>query len=192
MASKPKRKLPTLPEDLEGMFRTTEVYQLGARILQTNMQLGIMVVLPWIALSALSLEIILKCLIKLEGGTLEGIHDLKNLFGKLSEPSRARIRDAIERLFLPQYNHQMEIAYKELNRAHKTDHPYIPVGFDWIVENIAFAFQNARYPYEIDEASGELVSRSTQPVNWVGGELFYATAREIILEKKPEWATPQK
>ena len=101
MAKSKGRKPVLLPEDLEGMFRTAEEYQLGARILQVNLQLGIQVMLPNVAISALSLEILFKCLITLEGETFDGIHDLKNLFETLSEPSRARIRSGVEQIFLP-------------------------------------------------------------------------------------------
>jgi hypothetical protein len=125
---------------------------------------------PSVTCQAFSLELYLKCLLRMQGSNYRGTHDLEQLYDLLSQENR----DAIER-----------IASKPLDPMIKGmfyigRDPHLPQSLlvkDLIHESRR-AFETFRYIHErIGTGDGE---------GWTAGPVV-GWVRERLMELKPEW-----
>jgi hypothetical protein len=131
--------------------------------------------MPSIVLSALSLELYLKCLVAIErGGDYPYDHEIVNLFNLVSTPRQKRIKD----LFDEEFNRNPIMVYMREQVANKNGSTLDKkdLTLKGLLEGANNAFIEWRYAFEgVTRMSGV----STQPVR-------DAVAR-TILEIKPEW-----
>jgi HEPN domain-containing protein len=125
---------------------------------------------PGMVLGALTVEMFLKCLVSIESGDVPRIHNLRELFGKLSLPTRSRIQqgwDEIAAHRAEQWN-QLE---ERLGIAMARDLPSaLAAGAD--------PFRQIRYSYE----------GNTDRLQYYIHDLPQLLGK-IVLEIKPEWQT---
>lgn len=82
--------------DPKQVFKTAEVFRASSVILGNLINQGMpQYMFPWVVCSSFSLELYLKCLILVEGGSSKG-HDLEQLFSKIAPESQKRIRASYE------------------------------------------------------------------------------------------------
>lgn len=161
--------------DIKEMFRSAEVYGMGAQTINVQMRAGPSphLILPYILCAALSLEISLKCLIMVEGRSYKGIHELSKLFEAISEESQAKVKSLYEPFVA---HHQMIF-----DHIHGQSEGAPIATFDRILRASSRAFTNLRYPYEKLTKGGE---------GWLATEITDCV-RQVILDLKPEWKNEQ-
>jgi HEPN domain len=152
--------------DPKDIFRTAEVFRTGSAILNNHGMPQCM--FPMVICSAFSLELYLKSLILIEGGTYGKLHDLEKLFSRVKPKSQKIIRASYE-------THKMKMdamfaTFKDIP-APKTD-------FDSVLHASAKAFENFRYAFEgiVKDQEGWMASPICDSV------------RERIVELQPDWA----
>jgi HEPN domain-containing protein len=125
---------------------------------------------PVMVLGALTIELFLKCLVFIESGDVPRIHNLRELFGKLSLPTRSRIQQGWEEIAAhraeqwSQLEGRLEIAMAlDLLSA-------LGAGDD--------CFQQISYSYEV----------KTGRLQYYIHDLSQLLGK-IVLEIKPEWQT---
>jgi hypothetical protein len=155
--------------DPKRVFMTAEVYRAGSLVLGSLINRGMPhFILPMVTCSAFSLELHLKCLILLEGGTSTKDHDLEALFSKLTPESQAKIRASYEILK----------AKIDAGFAAAKGIPARPTDFDFVLRASAKAFVKFRYAYEGMVGNQE---------GWLANEIRDCV-RERIVELQPTWA----
>jgi HEPN domain-containing protein len=125
---------------------------------------------PIVVLSAFASELFLKCLLNLEGKEFERTHNLEDLFGSLSDSTRARITELWD----------AEVKRKKADwAAAQGDNP-APLDLPTALKDGGDAFDAVRYAHE-----GDVNCR------FVMGDLP-RLLRTVIVEKKPEWDKVQR
>src|SRR6266702_4257639 len=155
------------------MFAAAERYGIARMYLATHPALGA-VIEPWVVLSALSLEIFLKCLIILDGNSYQGIHDLLGLFNR-TKPDTQKELEAEYQKHLPEAQKRFDAAYLQIGQTPPSASLQRALG------DSNGAFVNVRYPYEKRMKAGG-VWMATDVAEYV---------REIILKRRPDWANMQ-
>jgi len=153
------------PADPKGVFLTAETFRAGSLVLGKYGMPHLM--LPMVVCAAFSLELLLKCLILIEGHDFGKDHSLESLFSKTTPESQKTIRASYE-----VHRAKREAMYAALKNvpAPKTD-------FDFVLHASAKAFEHFRYAYEgiVEEGEG-----------WLANEI-HDCVRERIVELKPDW-----
>lgn len=154
--------------DPKGVFMTAEVFRASSLILGNLMNHGMpQYMFPMVICSSFSLELHLKCLILIEGGTSAKLHDLERLFSKLTPGSQKKIRTSYE----PR-KRKMDAMFAAVKGvpAPKSD-------FDFVLHASAKAFENFRYAFEgiVQDQTGWMASPICECV------------RERIVELQPDW-----
>jgi hypothetical protein len=155
--------------DPRAVFATAEEFWAATDgLLRLAMQeQGIRAGNPGMALSAMTLELYLKCLALLEGKEArENTHHLWKLFTYLNGTTQNRIRQ----IAAPR------IKERNLTLKEKDGSLVVLADFDKILKLSANALTTSRYPYE-----------GIPPgIGWAAGAILVAT-REVILEMRPDF-----
>lgn len=153
--------------DPKAVFNTAEVFRGGSQILATHGMPNYM--FPMVICSAFSLELYLKCLIRIEGGESENLHDLEKLFLKLTPESQKTVRACYE---AQRPNLDTMFATVKGVPTPKTD-------FDFVLHASAKAFEHFRYAFEglVKDQEG-----------WMAGPICDCV-RGRIVELQPDWKT---
>jgi len=119
---------------------------------------------------AFSLELYLKCLIRMERKTYGKEHDLKELFGKLGRRNRGKIKR--------HFRQNCATVRSYVERTYETDGKPVPkVDFDFVLSASKDAFTEMRYIFERGSATD---------TGWLGDTIIKGV-RSVILAKHPEW-----
>jgi hypothetical protein len=124
---------------------------------------------PAIVLGAFTTELFLKCLIRIEARGTPRTHDLKELFGKLSPATRARIKNLWDSDIAVRRN-------KEWDGLEERFLLKIPRDLPSALAKGSNAFDRVRYSYE----------GNTEDLHYYLGDLP-ALLERVILEMKPEY-----
>jgi hypothetical protein len=156
--------------DPKDVFKTAEVFRASSLILGNLINQGMpQYMFPRVICSSFSLELHLKCLILIEGGVSEKLHDLEQLFSKVTPGSQKIIRACYETTQRPKMD-AMFAAVKGVPAPHSD--------FDTVLHAGAKAFENFRYAFEGIVKSGDA---------WMAGPICECV-RERIIELQPDWA----
>jgi hypothetical protein len=148
--------------DPKEVFTTAEVFRLGAIARSAHLP-GLM--LPWVMCASFSSELYLKCLVLIEGNNYGKDHDLKDLFGRLTQDSQNEIRNCYE---------PKRAAQEAVYRASGV--PIPRSDFDYVLEVSSKSFVKFRYAYE----------GINGPVGWAMGPADDCL-RERIVKLRPDW-----
>jgi HEPN domain-containing protein len=162
-----------IPKDLHLMFRVAEAFLTVAQAARRDLGDGHPDELnyPLAVNHALSLEIYLKCLVYLEGKTLDREHGLKTLFEMLDNSTQERAEQYYEQFRINSpYCQAMEAELRRLGRD-----PAVEYEFKAALAKGSDAFVKMRYAYE-----GELGRNYLLMPLELG-------IRRIILERNPSW-----
>jgi hypothetical protein len=153
-----------MPADPKTVFSQAEVFRTGSQILGGYLP---NLAIPWVVCAAFSLELYLKCLLLIEGGSTEKKHDLEKLFANISCTSREAIRK--------NYENKRVVRDAMFAGAHVPPPP--PSDFDFVLHASALAFEKFRYAYEglIEDGQG-----------WLAGDIGECV-RERIIALHPDW-----
>jgi HEPN domain-containing protein len=163
----------SIPADLRKVFRHAETFlrfaQLGKQGLGDNFPDEFHY--PLAANHAFCLEVYLKCLLWLEGKTINREHKLADLFKMLEEPTQEKAKQYYE-YYRSQslYSQAMDADLRRLGRDPSTE-----TEFGAALEKGSEAFVTMRYAYEGEFGRNYLL---------VPLELGI---RKIILERNPDW-----
>jgi HEPN domain-containing protein len=125
---------------------------------------------PGMVLGTLTIELFLKCLVSIESGDVPGIHNLRELFGELSLPTRNRIQQGWDEIAAHRAE-QWNLLEKRLGIAMARDLPSaLAAGCD--------PYRQVRYSYEAN----------TERLQYYIHDLPQLLGK-IVLEIKPEWQT---
>lgn len=152
------------------VFKTAEIFRATPQILTNLIPREPQYILPLIICSSFSLELHLKCLILIEGGTPGKLHDLERLFSKLTPNSQKIIRACYEPARLKR-DAMFAGVYAAAKIAPRTD-------FDSVLHAGAKAFENLRYHFE----------GVAKDQGWMAGPIRDCV-RQRIIELHPEWET---
>jgi len=125
-----------------------------------------------LVLNALSAELYLKCLLRIEHDKAPATHDLKDLFDRLPAPTRATIQRKWDAQKI-----ERRLIEDQVDALLDTK---VPRSLDYALETGRLGFNELRYHYELGE----------------GGSIYWLSdlstiIRETIMERKPEWIPPQ-
>jgi hypothetical protein len=154
--------------DPKDTFRTAEVFRASSLVLANLINHGMPhYMFPMVICSSFSLELHLKCLILVEGGTSRKLHDLEQLFSKISLKSQTIIRASYE---TRRAKTDVMLAAVKGVPAPKTD-------FDFVLHAGARVFEHFRYAFEgtVQDQEG-----------WIAGPICECV-RERTVELKPDW-----
>lgn len=161
--------------DPKEIFQTAEKFYQAVRLMGHEIyRHHIELVLPQCITSAFCAELYLKCIVTIEsesGDTPKGIHDLRNLFDKVSDKSQKKIKD---------WHDKIDAADPTRNLRIKM-HPDSPRTFDEKIASCRGVFKAWRYAYE----DGGQIGASS----WPGGAIT-ASLREFVLDQHPDWLPP--
>jgi hypothetical protein len=150
------------------VFQTAEVFRASSLVLNNLIQHHMPhYALPMVICSSFSLELHLKCLILIEGGTSGKLHDLEILFLKLTPDSQKIIRARYE-----QHRPRMDAMFGAFR-----DVPAPKTDFDSVLPLSAKAFESFRYHFEGTVKNQE---------GWMAS-LICECVRARILELQPDW-----
>jgi len=128
---------------------------------------GTALVEPLCVLAAFTTELMLKCLICIEGGSPPTTHDLLGLFDKLSGPTRKRL-DAMWTDFVRLHQHEIEQFERESGAAFERK-------LTLALEAGRKAFERIRYFYERPPSFSFYISRLPDML------------AKVAFELRPDW-----
>ena len=166
-----RRRRERAPTDPNLIFGTADVFAQAAFFLNEAMKNGPgrrHLMIAYGMNSALSMELRLKCLLRLEGKTPKPTHRLDKLFADLNKPNR----DAIRSLYQKRIEKQKQLSAVR----QKATGERAPWDFQGILRESAAAFERFRYHFENNEGMA----------GWSAGAINDCI-REHILTIRPDF-----
>jgi hypothetical protein len=158
--------------DAPVVFVTAEQFRFASKWLIRAPDMGCEpnVEIPSVTCAALALELYLKCLIAIEGTNNPEIHDLQDLFAKLSRGMQSRVKAHFDRFSAG----AKEYVQRD---AAKTGSPAPTVDFDYVLAWSRKGFTKSRYIFE---------NGLPPETGWIADSITEC-ARRTILDMYPEW-----
>ena len=149
------------------IFVTAEQFRYASKWLAQARGMGCQadVGIPAVTCAAMALELYLKCLIAMEGTKNPNIHDLRDLFEKLSPSLQASVRSHFD----AHSDAVKEFLIKDGSQASE-------VTFDFVLDWSREAFVRARYVFDDGQP---------QAIWWA--DCITECARRVILDAHPDW-----
>ncbi len=170
-----KNSAPPPKLDPFEMFCSAYAYRVAANRLKPIDRSGEPnLAVPYVVLAGVSLEILLKAVLKDEGTDFKKLHDLSALFNAISEGTKDKIRKE----FQPHIKrHQKGVESFYRNQGISAAVPLINV--DSLIEVSKQAFQKFRYHYEGNLEFG---------TGWWADDVFVAIMH-VVLSQHPDWTS---